>query len=523
MADVRRMEKVGNEIANRKFLATWDPREYPEPAVGDREALREFIWLKYEGSWTRKMERERLGGSAEGRGGMAREPIRGREGQIFRDGGLPARSTPTSSAGVGRRSYWAEKFDKADRYQRRDEGSGRRRDDYYADYRGGPSVYDDRGPSYQRRRDVVDSRDWDRREDPRDRYMNREQPPYRNDYAENESRWSRDRRDVYSSEEEERPRRSKSRSKSRKKAGEGRRRKATDGRRSKSTRKSRDKELDAVSSQSDSQPGFSSEEDRRSRQRCRARKKSSRHVESDGSDDNTHESNQKRSLKAGRKSSRRGKRKAKEQEYSEDSHSEAGYVTADSDYLSENGVDTEESPRKGRKDSKNRKDRKGRKTKKNAEREATSANGVENKANGNHAEFDVMSQLMDQPKSGPPQSSQLSGSVSAQSAPQVSNPPRPLPMPPMSTFPGMPMMMMPGPTGHPMMGPPMQPSMTFTQPLMLPNGSMVMPMLPQQPPPQGMPMMPTMPNGLVQGMQNVRIKEENGSAPSTPATNPPSR
>jgi Putative GTPase activating protein for Arf len=51
--DVRRMREVGNDVANRKWLGRWNPREFPEPAPGDKEHLREFIWLKYEGSWKR--------------------------------------------------------------------------------------------------------------------------------------------------------------------------------------------------------------------------------------------------------------------------------------------------------------------------------------------------------------------------------------------------------------------------------------------------------------------------------------
>lgn len=51
MEDVRRMEAVGNDVANRKFLATWNPREVPEPNRRDRDQLREFLWLKYDGSF----------------------------------------------------------------------------------------------------------------------------------------------------------------------------------------------------------------------------------------------------------------------------------------------------------------------------------------------------------------------------------------------------------------------------------------------------------------------------------------
>lgn len=52
--DCRRMEAVGNDVANRRFLATWNPRDFPEPDNRDREAVREFIWLKYEGSFKKQ-------------------------------------------------------------------------------------------------------------------------------------------------------------------------------------------------------------------------------------------------------------------------------------------------------------------------------------------------------------------------------------------------------------------------------------------------------------------------------------
>lgn len=54
MDDARRMEAVGNDVANRKFLATWNAREMPEPDRRDKESLREFLWLKYEGSFKKQ-------------------------------------------------------------------------------------------------------------------------------------------------------------------------------------------------------------------------------------------------------------------------------------------------------------------------------------------------------------------------------------------------------------------------------------------------------------------------------------
>lgn len=54
LEDARRMETVGNDVANRKFLATWDPREMPEPDRRNTDALREFLWLKYDGAFKKK-------------------------------------------------------------------------------------------------------------------------------------------------------------------------------------------------------------------------------------------------------------------------------------------------------------------------------------------------------------------------------------------------------------------------------------------------------------------------------------
>lgn len=51
LADIRRMETVGNEVANRRFLATWNPDEIPQPDRSNRQLLKEFLWLKYDGSF----------------------------------------------------------------------------------------------------------------------------------------------------------------------------------------------------------------------------------------------------------------------------------------------------------------------------------------------------------------------------------------------------------------------------------------------------------------------------------------
>ncbi|KAA8495731.1 putative ADP-ribosylation factor GTPase-activating protein AGD14 [Porphyridium purpureum] len=52
--DASRFEKVGNDKCNRKFLYKWNPDEFPQPNPKDKDALKQFIWLKYEGSWAKK-------------------------------------------------------------------------------------------------------------------------------------------------------------------------------------------------------------------------------------------------------------------------------------------------------------------------------------------------------------------------------------------------------------------------------------------------------------------------------------
>lgn len=111
--DVRRMRDVGNETANRKFLARWSPREFPEPNPADKEMLREFIWLKYEGSWKRIAAAPAAApGSSLRRADYASralphrpygEQTYGREAALFRE---PARALEPPP----RPSYWAERL-----------------------------------------------------------------------------------------------------------------------------------------------------------------------------------------------------------------------------------------------------------------------------------------------------------------------------------------------------------------------------------------------------------------------------
>lgn len=149
--DARRMDAVGNDMANRKFLATWNPREVPEPDRRDKEALREFLWLKYDGSFKRQKpatsasssmaslppttggyrhddryyddrlhdERGRAGG------GGGSSAVYRREHELFREG---VSQPPDRSRG-----YWASRYDNsAQRMPPPPPPSQmRQRDDYY--------------------------------------------------------------------------------------------------------------------------------------------------------------------------------------------------------------------------------------------------------------------------------------------------------------------------------------------------------------------------------------------------------
>lgn len=123
--DLRRMDIVGNDVANRKFLATWNPQDVPEPDRLDKNSLREFLWLKYDGSFKKPVQttppqstRPQAPSGASGRDysrdnrdrhyddDRSRDRSYRREQEIFRD-------TPqTSSQQQGRRqqSYWASRF-----------------------------------------------------------------------------------------------------------------------------------------------------------------------------------------------------------------------------------------------------------------------------------------------------------------------------------------------------------------------------------------------------------------------------
>lgn len=117
MDDARRMETVGNDVANRKFLATWDPRQVPEPDRRDEESLREFIWLKYEGSF----KREKLPAPPAAPAPVARYRPESRyyDDRVPEDRPRPAyrreqdlfREAPSSQPQDRQRGYWSSRFE----------------------------------------------------------------------------------------------------------------------------------------------------------------------------------------------------------------------------------------------------------------------------------------------------------------------------------------------------------------------------------------------------------------------------
>mmetsp|Transcript_12211 Transcript_12211/g.32885 ORF Transcript_12211/g.32885 Transcript_12211/m.32885 type:complete len:551 (+) Transcript_12211:55-1707(+) len=68
---------VGNARANSHWLANWNPRDFPEPKPGDSAARREFLWLKYDGSWTRPGSKNPVDEPREGQGPHGYDTVRG--------------------------------------------------------------------------------------------------------------------------------------------------------------------------------------------------------------------------------------------------------------------------------------------------------------------------------------------------------------------------------------------------------------------------------------------------------------
>lgn len=112
--DVRRMRDVGNEVANRKFLARWNPSEFPEPDPNNKELLREFIWLKYEGSWKKAAALPPVSRSLHG--GRRDYASRGPSERSYVDepeygqGRRHYQEPPRAAQPPGRPSYWADRF-----------------------------------------------------------------------------------------------------------------------------------------------------------------------------------------------------------------------------------------------------------------------------------------------------------------------------------------------------------------------------------------------------------------------------
>lgn len=125
--DVRRMETVGNDVANRKFLAIWDPKEFPEPNRRDKEAMREFLWLKYDGTFKRpsqpRQQNNQQHSSSSRRPSSSVDAVRDyardprdrhnnddhgrpyrRENELFQNNAAPPPSDRPSS------SYWSSRF-----------------------------------------------------------------------------------------------------------------------------------------------------------------------------------------------------------------------------------------------------------------------------------------------------------------------------------------------------------------------------------------------------------------------------
>lgn len=112
--DVRRMRDVGNEVANRKFLARWNPNEFPEPDPSNKELLREFIWLKYEGSWKKAAAPPPVSQPLRGgrRDYAPRAPAERPYGDEpdYGQGHRHFREPPRAAEPQVRPSYWADRF-----------------------------------------------------------------------------------------------------------------------------------------------------------------------------------------------------------------------------------------------------------------------------------------------------------------------------------------------------------------------------------------------------------------------------
>lgn len=101
LEDVRRMDVVGNDVANRRFLATWNPSEIPQPSRSERTELKEFVSLKYNGAFKKPTQQPQA------------SPFRPDQYPPY----APAAPPPPSQGTDPQKSYWVSKFSAPTRSQ----------------------------------------------------------------------------------------------------------------------------------------------------------------------------------------------------------------------------------------------------------------------------------------------------------------------------------------------------------------------------------------------------------------------
>eukprot|EP00170_Pyropia_yezoensis_P005639 contig_22896_g5655 len=148
MDDVDRLEaRGGNSAARQKWMARWNARDFPEPPPGDVERAREFIWLKYEGSWAARPPSGSRGGLGGGRDEYRRGPIGDDYG---RRGPPPGRERELDRYGGGRDPRDRDPYGPP---ARRGGGYG---EDPYDRERGGGGGFGDRERSRRSRKGTKD-------------------------------------------------------------------------------------------------------------------------------------------------------------------------------------------------------------------------------------------------------------------------------------------------------------------------------------------------------------------------------
>lgn len=106
--DIRRMEAVGNEVANRRFLATWNPDEIPQPDRSNRQELREFLWLKYDGSFKKPTPPTAPPPQPSPRRTLTERTSSSQLERNFSQN--PAAQSSGRQQGQSQQSYWASRF-----------------------------------------------------------------------------------------------------------------------------------------------------------------------------------------------------------------------------------------------------------------------------------------------------------------------------------------------------------------------------------------------------------------------------